>query len=165
MDGLTPKQAAFVREYLIDLNATQAALRAGYSPKTAFRIGAENLQKPAIQSAIKAAMDARAERTEVDADKVLKTIERIAYADPRDLLDGTRLKSPEEWPDDIAMAIAGFEMTTTKKGEGVVEHVTKVKWSDRRGYLDMLMKHTGKYERDNTQKAPVIQITKDEVTL
>jgi len=52
--GLTPKQARFVAEYLIDLNATQAAIRAGYSPKTAFAIGSENLRKPLVAEAIKA---------------------------------------------------------------------------------------------------------------
>ena len=74
---LTAKQAAFVAEYLIDLNATQAAIRAGYSEKAAKAIGAENLTKPDVQEAIKEAMQARAERTEITQDKVLKDVEAI----------------------------------------------------------------------------------------
>lgn len=75
--ALTAKQAAFVAEYLIDLNATQAAIRAGYSEKAAKAIGAENLTKPDVQEAIKEAMQARAERTEITQDKVLKDVEAI----------------------------------------------------------------------------------------
>lgn len=69
---LTPKQEMFVLEYLKDLNATQAAIRAGYSQKTAQAIGAENLTKPLVKEAIDAAMAAREERTQIDADYVLR---------------------------------------------------------------------------------------------
>ena len=74
---LTPKQAKFVGEYLIDLNATQAALRAGYSKKTSFAIGRENLHKPAIAEALKAAIDQRAEKTGVDAAYVLRQAQKL----------------------------------------------------------------------------------------
>lgn len=69
---MTPKQQRFVDEYLIDLNATQAAIRAGYSPGTAYSIGNENLSKPEIADAIATAAAARAERTQIDADYVLR---------------------------------------------------------------------------------------------
>lgn len=72
--NLTDKQRRFVDEYLIDLNATQAAIRAGYSEKTAYSIGSENLTKPEIQIAIAEAQAKRAERVQVDQDYVLKTI-------------------------------------------------------------------------------------------
>lgn len=73
--ALTLKQQIFIKEYLIDLNATQAAIRAGYSEKTAQVIGAENLTKPIIADAIKAEIDKRSERTEITADYVLTTIQ------------------------------------------------------------------------------------------
>lgn len=75
---MTPKQEAFVREYLVDLNATAAAERAGYSRKTAYSIGQENLNKPEIAKSIQAAMDQRSERTELTADFVLNGIREIA---------------------------------------------------------------------------------------
>ena len=74
MANLTPKQQRFVDEYLIDLNATQAAIRAGYSEKTAQQIGAENLSKLVIQEAIQNTQNIRSQRTEVTQDYVLKTI-------------------------------------------------------------------------------------------
>lgn len=88
---MTPKQEAFVMEYLIDLNATQACIRAGYSEKTAGRIGAENLQKPVIQAEIALAMAARAKRTLISADDVVRDLQTIAQADARELTEFRRL--------------------------------------------------------------------------
>lgn len=68
----------FIKEYLVDLNATQAAIRAGYSPKTAGQIGEENLRKPEIVKAVQAEMDARSQETGITAQLVLKRINRIA---------------------------------------------------------------------------------------
>ena len=86
MDKLTAKQARFVAEYLVDLNATQAAIRAGYSEKTASETGYENLRKPQIAAAITAAQAIRAERTEITQDYVLTsirdTMERCKQAVP-----------------------------------------------------------------------------------
>ena len=79
--ALTPKQTRFVQEYLIDLNATQAAIRAGYSAKTAFAIGHENLSKPNIAAAITEAQAKRAERAEITADRVLEELGEIGFAD------------------------------------------------------------------------------------
>lgn len=75
--ALTAKQDTFVREYLVDLNATQAAIRAGYSPATAGAIGVENLRKPLIGAAIAAAKAERAQRVAIDADSVLLGIEAV----------------------------------------------------------------------------------------
>jgi phage terminase small subunit len=80
---LTAKQQRFVDEYLIDLNATQAAIRAGYSAKTAYSIGDENLKKPEIAAAVQKAMDSRAARTGITADRVLAELAKIGFADIR----------------------------------------------------------------------------------
>ena len=77
-NGLTPKQTAFTQEYLIDLNATAAATRAGYSRKTAYSIGQENLKKPKIQAAISKARQQRAEKTGRTAQGVLEDIAATA---------------------------------------------------------------------------------------
>lgn len=71
---LTPKQARFVEEYLVDLNATQAAIRAGYSKNTAREIGCENLTKPNLQKAIQEKQKARSKRTEITQDYVINTV-------------------------------------------------------------------------------------------
>lgn len=77
MASLNPKQKMFCKEYLIDLNATQASIRAGYSKKTASIIGFENLRKPNIQKEIDKLMGQRNERVQLTADKVLSDIEDI----------------------------------------------------------------------------------------
>ena len=103
---LTAKQRSFVREYLIDLNATQAAIRAGYSEDTAGAIGFENLNKPKIQSAIQAAMDLRAKRTEITADRVLAELAKIGFSDIRKAVRWeSALVTEEDNPDggDIAV--------------------------------------------------------------
>ncbi len=86
MEKLTAKQERFVAEYLIDLNATQAAIRAGYSENTAQMIGSENLSKPIIATAVAAAQAKRSERTEITQDYVLasimETMERCKQAEP-----------------------------------------------------------------------------------
>lgn len=76
--ALTAKQAAFVQEYLVDLNATQAAIRAGYSQRRAGEIGYQLLQKTTVQEAIKAAMDERGDRTHITQDFVLAELYKIA---------------------------------------------------------------------------------------
>jgi phage terminase small subunit len=103
---LTPKQRAFVREYLIDLNATQAAIRAGYSEKTAYSIGQENLKKPDIAAAIEAAMKNRADRLDITADRVLKELAKIGFSDIRKAIKWRgHLVSEEDNPEggDIAV--------------------------------------------------------------
>ena len=102
MSKLTLKQRLFVAEYLIDLNATQAAIRAGYSPKTAYAIGEQNIRKPSIQAALKNAMKNREKRTEVTADKVVTELAKIAFANGTNfarIVTGTRKK--KVWNEDL----------------------------------------------------------------
>jgi phage terminase small subunit len=101
---LTPKQQLFIKEYLVDLNATQAAIRAGYSEKTAKSIGQENLTKPDIQRAIQSQMNTRAEKVEISAERVLQELGAIAfhdvndvvYVDTRDYISGWKEVKPEK---------------------------------------------------------------------
>lgn len=94
---LTDKQRAFVEEYLVDLNATQAAIRAGYSEATAYSIGHENLGKPHVADAIAAAMAKRSEETGITAEKVLRRWWDIASADPNDLMSFRRANCRHCW--------------------------------------------------------------------
>jgi phage terminase small subunit len=136
--NLTPKQARFVAEYLVDLNATQAAIRAGYSAKTAGSYGNENLKKPEIQNAIQEALSKQQERTEITADMVLQELFRLASFDPRKLFhpDGT-VKNIHELDDDTAACIGGVETQTDT--DGTVTRKVKV-W-DKNSALEKLGKH------------------------
>ncbi len=89
--ALTAKQSLFIKEYLVDLNATQAAIRSGYSEKTAYRTGADNLRKPQIAAAIQDAMDERSERVEINSDEVLMDL-----AEMRDICMGRKPNPTED---------------------------------------------------------------------
>jgi phage terminase small subunit len=143
---LGPRQERFVEEYLLDLNAKQAAIRAGYSPKTAEAQGSRLLSNVKVQRAISARMAARSKRTEVAADRALLEIARLGFSDLRRLFheDG-RLKHPNEWDDDTAASIASVEVVTRSLGDGVVEYVRQIKLWDKGKALEQLSKHLGLY--------------------
>lgn len=157
MCKLTTKQQMFVKEYLIDLNATQAAIRAGYSVKTAGKIGQENLIKPEIKAAIQEAMDKRANKLEITAERVLQEIARLAFYDPRKFFDEDgRIKPISELDDDTAMALGGIEtlhkiVGDEKDGMAVI---TKIKLVDKGQNLERLGRHlklfTDKVEHSGT---------------
>ena len=81
MPKLTEKQKRFCEEYLIDLNATQAAVRAGYSPKTASRIAVELLNKTHVSQYLSKLMQERSESTKITSEQVVKELEKIAFSD------------------------------------------------------------------------------------
>lgn len=143
--ALTSKQDRFVQEYLVDLNATQAAIRAGYSKKTAAAIGAENLTKPKIAEAVQNAMAERAKRTEITADKVLQELAKIGFADIRKLFTpGGSLLPVSDLDDDAAACLSSIEITTRKVRGGdddELEEVSKVKLWDKRAALVDLGRH------------------------
>ncbi|KVC26914.1 terminase small subunit [Burkholderia pseudomultivorans] len=152
MKKLTAKQQRFVDEYLVDLNASAAARRAGYSEKTARVIADENLTKPAIQAAVAAAMKVRSERTHITQDRVLRELSRIAFFDIRKLYnaDGT-LKRPDQLDDEAAAGLAGVDvveqMTYSAAGDGeLVATPTltkKAKVFDKTAALTLAMRHLG----------------------
>jgi phage terminase small subunit len=138
------KRQRFVEEYLIDLNATQAAIRAGYSAKTARSIGQENLTIPDIQNAIDAALAERAKKTEITADRVVQELARIAFVDFRQVTswgpDGVRLLSSDELSDDEAAIVSEVSETTTETGGSL-----KVKRYDKLKALELLGRHLGMF--------------------
>lgn len=141
--ALTGKQRRFVEEYLVDLNATQAAIRAGYSPRTAYAVAHENLRKPQIAAAVANAQQARSERTKIDADWILRRLAEEAEADLADLYseDGT-LRPVKEWPAIWRKGlVAGLDVEEVKSSDGVIAQVRKVKLSDRTRRLELIGKH------------------------
>ena len=143
--ALTNKQKAFVKEYLVDLNATQAAIRAKYSKKTAGAIGEENLKKPDIAKAIQAEMDKRSKRTEITADKVLQELAKLGFADIRNVFnEHGQLLPIHMLPAEVAASISSIEVVTTRipgSDPVEVEHTSKIKFWDKRGSLELLGKH------------------------
>lgn len=138
---MTKKQKRFVEEYLIDLNATQAAIRAGYSPDTAGSIGAENLKKPEIKSRIDKAMAERSRRTGINQDRVLQELARIGFAKITDVVDPDTAKiRPDASEDDLAC----IQSIKIKPNEFGTER--EVKLYDKKSALVDLGKHLGLFK-------------------
>jgi phage terminase small subunit len=151
MSELTAKQQRFVDEYLIDLNATQAAIRAGYSEKTARQIGEQNLSKLDIQEAIRARMKDREQRTKITQDMVLQEYAKIAFLDPRRFYDENGALIPvQKLPADVAAALSAMEVVVERNGQNEdgspsFADVKKIKFADKKGALDSVARHLGMF--------------------
>ena len=141
---LNLRQNLFKTEYLKDLNATQAAIRAGYSDKTAGQIGERLLRNVEIAAAVQEAMDKRANKLEISADNVLQEIAKLAFHDPRKFFDDDgRLRPISELDDNTAACIAGIETMHKIIGDekdGCVV-ITKIKIADKGANLERLGRH------------------------
>ena len=141
---MTPKQQLFILEYRKDLNATQAARRAGYSKKTAGQIGERLLKNVEILKAIAQATERQMDRAELSAARVLEEMRRLGFSNVKKLFDEQgNLKPIHELSDEDAACIAGIEvvMKNATAGDGKVDRVLKVKVWDKRATLEMLGKH------------------------
>lgn len=144
--ALTDKQEMFCREYLVDLNATQAAIRAGYSDKTARSQANRMLTNVDIEKRIQELMNNRSDRLDVDADYVLKRLVDIDQMDVLDILhDDGGIKPIHEWPKVWRTSLSGIdlaEMFESKDGErDLVGIMKKIKWPDKVKNLELLGKH------------------------
>lgn len=139
---LTDKQQRFVDEYLIDLNATQACIRAGYSVKTANEQGSQNLAKLSIQEAIAKKMAERSKRTGVNQDRVVLELAKIAFVNPQNLIDPEDASiRPDATEDDLA-CIQSVKVKTMNSPKGIsVER--EVRLNDKMKALELLGKHLG----------------------
>ena len=142
MNTLTKKQKLFVEEYLIDLNATQAAIRAGYSPDTAQQMGSENLSKPVIKNAIDKAIADRSRRTGINQDRVIQEIAKMAFLNPVDVIDMDEATIKGEANRDDTACIASVKVKVIP-GEGGNITEREVKTYDKLKALELLGKHLG----------------------
>ena len=137
MAKLTEKQQRFVDEYLIDLNATQAAIRAGYSAKTAQEQGSQNLSKLMVQQAIAEQMADRSRRTGVNQDRIVLELARIAFAKITDIVDSEGKIKSTATDDDLAciesVKYKGSESETSSSVEREVKLSSKLKALERLG--------------------------------
>ena len=159
---LTPKQSLFCIEYMIDLNATQAAIRAGYSEHTAQRIGSENLSKPLIMQHLAHLLTERVKRSTKSADDVIKELESVGFSRLGDIMSWNEsgvafLKNSDELDDDAMAAIESVQVTEEqthitasgaegdpkRKIQGSSVLKTKVKLHSKMAALRELAKHHG----------------------
>lgn len=140
---LSPKQSAFVQEYLVDLNATQAAIRAGYSSKTAGEQAVRLLGNVKVSEALQKALEARQKRTQVTADRVLLELARLGLSDVRKLFDENgNLKKIQELDDDAAACVSSVKVVEKAGGDGdQLLWVKEVKLWDKNSALEKIGKH------------------------
>lgn len=145
---LNEKQLRFVEEYLVDLNATQAAIRAGYSQKTAYSMGQRLLKNVEIQAALQDAMQRRSERTEITQDRVLQELASIGFSKATDYVSVDNCGKVQIEPsalltDTQKAAVAGVERT---------QYGVKVKLHDKVRALELIGKHLGMFDARAGQK-------------
>ncbi|CAN0620517.1 phage terminase small subunit [Burkholderia multivorans] len=149
--ALTDKQRRFVDEYLVDLNATQAAIRAGYSKRTAASQGERLLRNVEVQAALAERMKAREQRTQVDADYVVRRMVEIDQMDVLDIMtDAMELKPVSQWPRVWRQYLSGFDLAEMVEGRGedreLVGVLKKIKWPDKVKNLELLGRHLGMFK-------------------
>lgn len=162
--SLTDKRGAFIREYLIDLNATQAAVRAGYSEKTAYSQGQRLLKDVEIADAIQEAQNARGERVQITADRVISELVAMATYDPADLA-----RIPMAGPEDIAKLPENVRRAIVGWGWDKQGNFT-LKLSPKTPSLDLLGRHLGMFKdrlevtgKDGGPMANVVATTTDPI--
>ncbi|ANV96875.1 TPA: terminase small subunit [Escherichia coli] len=139
--ALTDKQEMFCREYLIDLNATQAAIRAGYSAKTANRTASENLSKPDIQFRIAELKAQRNDLVGINAEYVLNRLIEIDQMDVLDiLLQNGELKPIKDWPKVWRTTLSGMDVVEMVSADSAAL-LKKIKWPDKVKNLELLGRH------------------------
>jgi len=169
--ALNARQRRFVEEYLLDLNATQAAIRSGYSKKTAYCMGHENLKKPEIAAAIQAEIDAQSKRTQVTRDMVIREMSRLAFSNIRKFAkwndDGVKLTDSEELNEDETACVS--EVSQSKFSGGSEDRPwerteVKFKLHSKDRALDMLGKHFGIFdEKRFDHEKELIRLKKEEM--
>ena len=157
MVKLTPKQQCFVEEYLIDLNATQAAIRAGYSSASAGEQGSALLKNPKVRAHVDELLAERSRRTGVTQDRVVRELARIAFVSPLDIINAEDATIKEDASDDDKAVIQSIRVKTIPSdyGDGVER---EVKLADKQKALELLGRHLGMFnDRVNvTGTAPVV---------
>ena len=158
-NDLNDKQEFFCREYLLDFNATQAAIRAGYSQNSAGQIAFDLLKKHEIISRIDDLKKERLAASKVTAERVIQELARIAFVDIRNVTgfgpDGVTLKQDSELHEDQAAAISEVTQTTSEGGGSL-----KVKMHSKEKALELLCRHLGLFKEDGrTSGVTIVNLT------
>ncbi|UYL10283.1 terminase small subunit [Bdellovibrio sp. SKB1291214] len=166
MCHLSSKQERFCLEYMVDLNAKKAAIRAGYSPHTAMEQGYQLLQKTSVQSKLTMLMEERASRLEVNADLVVDGLKNIAFRDIRDLFGKNGELLPiASLPRGLATSISAIEII---EGPGLGQRTYKINFYSKIRALELLGKHVGFFKKESPVGQPSLakligQINKPEI--
>lgn len=160
MSKLTPKQQRFADEFLCDLNATQAAIRAGYSSKNANNIASENLAKPNIRAYIDERMAVHSARTGVNQERIIRELARIAFLDPTQLVNMDNAEIDDDASADDRAAIASVKVKTMSGDVEMIER--EIKFADKIKALELLGKRFGMWiDKQQVDVTGAVQIVDD----
>jgi len=148
---LNEKQLIFAKEYLVCMNATQSALKAGYSSKSSYSQGCRLLKNDKVRQYIDYHLKDRASKLDITPNRILEELGHIAFFDINNIFDGMTLKEINQLPDSVTRAISGIKTRNEKQPEGDFAEIVEIKSNDKLRALEMLMKHLGMYEADNEQ--------------
>lgn len=161
MSRLTEKQKRFADEYLIDLNATQAAIRAGYSPKSAEQQGSALLRNPKVRAYIDERMAELSRRTGVTQERIIRELARIAFLDPTKLVNMDTVELLDDATEDDRAAITAVKIKTipTQEGTGVER---EIRFADKIKALELLGKRFGMWiDKQQVDVQGTVQIVDD----
>jgi len=154
-EKLTDKQEKFCQEYLIDLNATQAAIRAGYSEKRADQSGYQLLSNIEISKRIQELMDKRSERTQITQDMVVKELSKLGFSNMQDYAiwngSSVTLTDSNKLTPDQAACVSEVSQTITKDGGSI-----RFKLHDKKGALELLGKHLNMFKEQHEHSGEII---------
>ena len=156
MAKLTDKQELFCQEFLIDLNATQAAIRAGYNPNSAKQQASENLSKPYLQARITDLKNKRVEKVEITAEQVLTHLKNWLESDITETI-GLKPEELKELSKEIRQLITSYKhksKTYEVEGKIIKDEEIEIKFVSKEKALEMIAKHIGFYGEHNQQKQP-----------
>lgn len=158
---MTDKQNRFCEEYLIDLNATQAVIRAGYSTKGASVTGAKLLTNTKIRARIDAAMAAQSRRTGISADRVVRELARLAFVNPSDVIDTNKATVKHDASRDDTAAISSIKIKVSDSEQGSsIER--EIRLTDKNKALELLGRHLGMFnDKLNVTGDAVVKIIDD----
>jgi phage terminase small subunit len=165
--ALRPKHPRFVQEYLVDLNATQAAIRAGYGAKMANRVGSRLLTNVDIAAAVREGQRAQWAKADLSASRVLEELRRVGFVNLRDLFqaDG-QLKPVTAWSDEQLAVLASVDLVTVDQGHASPGRVHKLRFWNKVAALDTLAKHFGllkeKIELDASKPVTIYHVRWDD---
>ena len=154
MAAITARQSLFAQEFLVDLNATQAAIRAGYSPNTANEQAVRLMAKPEVKAEVERLQAQSANTLQISRERVLLELSKIAFSDIKKLYQTNQrkfvYKSVSDIPDEFWPAISAIKITPSEWGDSI--HITL---HNKIGALEMLGRHLGLFEADNAQKQAI----------
>jgi len=160
---MTEKQKRFAQEYVIDLNATQACIRAGYAKKHARQIGSELMTKPDVRQLVQNLQDEIAYRNQIKADDVVQELSKLAFWDIKNFVnESNEVVDLSKIDKELAKPIVGIKVKVVHISKDIKEVTTELKLADKRASLVDLGRHLGIFKEDNKQKNATVSPMTDE---